>query len=132
MSREFIELGTRTPAPTCGPACTGAGGCTCGQTASWAPAACTLDEADRPAREQEFASLFASAVRSAQRPNPTTLHLVLDPAFAAEARDLAARESGCCSFFEFAFTDAPTGLAWSISVPADQVQVLDALETAAR
>lgn len=42
-------------------------------------------------------------------------------------RDLAARESECCSFFAFGFDATDSGLVMHIEVPDAQVEVLDAL-----
>lgn len=126
----------------CGSACVSAGTCTCdsGQgdgppretvTASsgavWAPQECTLPVVEQPERMAEFDLLFSAAVREVSRPAPTVLHLVLDAAHEAGARDLAARESGCCSFFTFAFTERPDGLHCEITVPDAQAAVLDSL-----
>jgi hypothetical protein len=46
----------------------------------------------------EFDDIFTSVVR-AERPDPTRLDLVVPRAVEAAARDLARRESDCCSFF---------------------------------
>jgi hypothetical protein len=51
----------------------------------------------------EFDDLFATALRGQQRVSATTLRWDLDPAADATARDLAGRESSCCSFFSFTF-----------------------------
>ncbi|MFD0803891.1 hypothetical protein ACFQZU_21575 [Streptomonospora algeriensis] len=75
----------------------------------------------------EFDALFSAALRTVARPEPTVLGLVLDTGHEAAARELAARESGCCSFFAFAFTRRPDGLHWRITVPDAQVAVLEAL-----
>lgn len=79
------------------------------------------------ARMTEFDALFSAALREVARPEPTVLHLVLDAGHETAARELAARESGCCSFFTFAFTRHPDGLHWRITVPNAQATVLDAL-----
>jgi hypothetical protein len=46
---------------------------------SWVPDSCTLDEAERASRAAEFAGLFSSTVRGAERTGPTRLHLELEP-----------------------------------------------------
>lgn len=94
----------------------------------WAPAACTLPTAERPLRVAEFDQLFADHLHSAERVDPQTLDLLL----AAESRetvaDLTARESACCSFFDFELSAAPGGeLRLRIGVPPAQVAVLDGL-----
>jgi hypothetical protein len=133
----------------CGPVCVSAGTCACGDGqgdtapsqaaaagrssgeapagAVWVPPECTLPVVRQPERVAEFDALFTTAVRAVARPERTVLHLVLDAACEADARDLAARESGCCSFFTFAFTGHYDGLLLEITVPTAQVAVLDAL-----
>jgi hypothetical protein len=64
-----------------------------------------------------------------QRPEPTRLDLVLPRETEATARDLASRESQCCAFFTFEFEPAGDDVAMHISVPPQQVEVLDALQT---
>jgi hypothetical protein len=91
------------------------------------PAACTLAADDQPLRVAEFDDLFASSLRAAQRPGPTRLRLVLDPAAEARARDLVARETVCCSFFTFTVTAANGGLVVDVDVPAPHVDLLDAI-----
>lgn len=95
--------------------------------AVWVPAECTLPVVQQPSRVAEFAALLSAAVRAVARPEPTRLGLVLEPAFEAAARDLAVRESGCCSFFTFTFARGADGLHLEISVSSAQVVVLDAL-----
>ena len=97
------------------------------ETKPWAPQACTLPTASRPMREAEFDDLFATALRRQQRIAPTVLRWDLSPAAEGPARDLTARESGCCSFFTFTFHPAATGLRLDVEVPAGHVAVLDAL-----
>lgn len=97
-------------------------------SATWVPASCTLPTVERPLRVAEFDDLFATSVRAIDRPGATRLVLMLDTAAEAAARDLAAQEIGCCSFFEFDFAPAVSGeLRMTVSVPAGQVRVLDAL-----
>ncbi|MFE3455376.1 hypothetical protein ACFXJ8_41320 [Nonomuraea sp. NPDC059194] len=95
----------------------------------WAPDACTLPTEERPLRVAEFDDLFASALLRLERVGPTQLRLALDGRAEVEAtaRDLTARESGCCSFFTFAFTRDDEGLVLDVTVPAVHVKVLDGL-----
>jgi hypothetical protein len=99
---------------------------------SWfAPQACTLPTAEQPLRVAEFTELFASAVRTVVRSSPTTLRLVLDgdPRVEATARELAARETQCCSFFTFSFASAGAeSLELTVAVPPVHVAVLDGLQ----
>jgi hypothetical protein len=96
----------------------------------WAPEACTLPTAERPLRVAEFDDLFAFVVR-AERPEPTLLELMLPSDVEATARDLARRESECCSFFRFEFESVGDDVVMHIGVPPEHVEVLDALEARA-
>jgi hypothetical protein len=96
----------------------------------WAPDACTLPTPDRPLRVAEFDELFAFVVR-AQRRDPQRLDVVLRRIVEAPARDLARRESQCCSFFTFEFEPVGDDVVMHIAVPPEHVAVLDALEARA-
>jgi hypothetical protein len=96
----------------------------------WAPEACTLPTAERPLRVAEFDDLFAFVVR-AERPEPTLLELMLPSDVETTARDLARRESECCSFFRFEFESVGDDVVMHIGVPPEHVEVLDALEARA-
>jgi hypothetical protein len=75
----------------------------------------------------EFDALFSHVLRM-QRPEPTRLNLVIPREAEAAAHDLAARESECCSFFTFEFEAAGADVVIHISVPPQQVEVLDAIQ----
>lgn len=92
------------------------------------PAACTLPTEQVPLRVAEFEDLLA-VVRTARRPEPTRLLLTLQPApgRAEAVRDLAARESACCSFFRFVVREEDDGVVLEVDVPTAQVGVLDAM-----
>jgi hypothetical protein len=95
----------------------------------WAPAvACTLPTAEQPLREAEFDALFATALRGVARPAPSWLRLRFDAGTGVEERmrDLTARESSCCSFFDFEVT-AGDGLTLDVRVPQARIEVLDGL-----
>ena len=96
----------------------------------WAPDACTLPTTERPLRVAEFDDLFTFLVR-AERREPKRLDLVLRRIVEAPARDLARRESECCSFFTFEFEAVGEDLVMRIGVPPEHVAVLDALEARA-
>ncbi|MFD4433455.1 hypothetical protein [Nocardia sp. NPDC058497] len=81
---------------------------------------------EQPIRVAEFDRFFAESVRRMARPTPTQLDLHLAADAEAAARDLAARESNCCSFFTFDFDTTGTGLVVRVGVPAAYVEVLDA------
>jgi hypothetical protein len=102
--------------------------------ADWVPSACTLPIAEQPLRVAEFDGLFAEAVQALSRPDEARLRLelVFSPQNAARAAELAARESGCCSFFAFTLTVADGVLALEVAVPPERAEVLDALQARAR
>jgi hypothetical protein len=80
-----------------------------GVQSGWVPAdSCRLPTADQPLRVAQFDDLFATAVRSAPRVEPTRLllELVPEPAVAARAAELAAWEADCCGLFTFTLTAA--------------------------
>lgn len=94
--------------------------------------ACTLPTPERPLRLAEFDTLFATSVRRVDRVAPTLLRLELDGDAEATARDLAARESGCCSFFTFRFAaSGARTVRMDVEVPAARVDVLDGLASRA-
>jgi hypothetical protein len=91
------------------------------------PRACTLPAEERPLRTAEFDNLFSTALHDQQRLAPTRLRWRLDPAVEPEVRELAGRETACCSFFTFTFAPAADALQVDVDVPAEQAGVLDAL-----
>jgi hypothetical protein len=93
----------------------------------WARDACTLPTAERPLRVAEFDELFAF-VSHAERRGPQLLDLVLPRDVETDARNLADRESECCSFFTFEFEQAGNDVVMHISAPPEQIEVLDAVE----
>ena len=90
--------------------------------------------AEQPLRAADFRTFLAAAVQRATRPEPSRLHLDLQPGpqVAARAAELAAAETECCSFFTFTLTAAIGALALDITVPTTHTAVLDALASAAR
>ncbi|WP_238018176.1 hypothetical protein KZZ52_35635 [Dactylosporangium sp. AC04546] len=95
------------------------------------PDACTLPTAARPLRLAEFDALFTTAVRDVETVSPTHARMrMAGPAgLEAAVRDLAARETECCSFFTFTVTPQPEGdaLVLDVEVPAAYTGVLAAL-----
>ena len=91
------------------------------------PESCTLPLTQRPLRLAEFDTLFASGLTAQQRLSPTALRWTLDPRVEQSARDLATRETACCSFFTFQFSSDGGAVHVDIEVPPGQVTVLDAL-----
>ncbi|WP_308284393.1 thioredoxin family protein [Pseudonocardia oceani] len=111
----------------------GAGAASPAPSGSWVPAdACTLPTAEQPLRVAEFHTLFATALRRLERREPG-LRLVLagDPSVEASARELIARESMCCSFFDFQLTPAGGELQLDVRVPDARVDVLDGITSQA-
>lgn len=107
---------------------------------AWVPQSCTLPTAERPLRVAEWDALFAEVPAAVTRPEPLRLRLVLadGPGVAERVRELAERESGCCSFFTFT-TDRDGGggrdgdgdrtgsMSLDIAVDPAHAAVLDAL-----
>lgn len=98
-------------------------------TAAWVPQSCSLPSVEQPLRIKEFDELFASALRGLVRPTPTRLRLILDREAETAARELAARESDCCSFFVFSFVanTVDDEISFEVGVPSEYIAVLDAL-----
>ena len=96
---------------------------------SWAPDACTLPTSERPLRAADFDAVFAATVRGLDHVEPTRLRLDLEPSpqAAARAAELAAAETGCCSFFTFALTITAGALTLDVTVPQQYAPVLAAL-----
>ena len=96
------------------------------------PDACMLPTAERPLRLAEFDDLFAS-VRRVDPIGAThaRLHLTGPAGLAARVRDLAARETECCSFFTFTTTGKPAAdgeaVVLDIEVPAAHADELASL-----
>jgi hypothetical protein len=95
----------------------------------WLPESCTLPTVEQPVRVAEFDRFFAESVRGARRPARTRLDLLLNAGAEPVGRDLAARESVCCSFFAFGFDATDAGPVMHIEVPETGIEVLDALAT---
>jgi len=97
--------------------------------AAWVPHACTLPAAQRLLRVAEFDEVFTRAVRGAERAGQSRLRLDLDPGpgVAGRIAELAAAETGCCSFFTFTLTVADGSLLLDVTVPPSSIEVLDAL-----
>lgn len=94
--------------------------------------ACTLPTAERPLRLAEFDDLFRTSVRSVGRDGDTVhLHLSGLAGLREQVRDLAERESQCCSFFTFTLAGTDDDLDFDIGVPAAHRDVLDALNARA-
>ena len=95
---------------------------------SWVPESCELPTAERPLRVAEFDALFATAVGPTERPAPNRLLIRLPHGQDTTARELVARETGCCSFFRFDVRPSATGTELTVQVPESQVAVLDGMQ----
>jgi hypothetical protein len=97
---------------------------------TWVPEACTLPTEEQPLRVAEFDALFATATGPAERLGPTRLrvHLPGGQDNVARARDLIARETGCCSFFSFDLRPSATDMELDVEVPEAHVAILDAVQ----
>ncbi|GAB2539848.1 hypothetical protein [Nocardia heshunensis] len=98
-----------------------------GDPVDWVPDACTLPTPEQPMRVAEFDQFFADVVQRVERPDRTRLDLLIEPGAESRGRELAARETACCSFFTFDFETTAGGSVMHIDVPPDYVDVLDAL-----
>ncbi|MGI8330416.1 hypothetical protein ACRYCC_10670 [Actinomadura scrupuli] len=96
---------------------------------AWEPAACTLPTAERPLRVAEFDALFAEAVTGVERlaPGRVRMDLRASPETAGRTAELAAAETGCCSFFTFVLTATGGALSLEIGVPDQHTEVLNEL-----
>ncbi|WP_324652369.1 hypothetical protein [Georgenia sp. H159] len=98
---------------------------------TWVPAdACTLPTPEQPLRVTEFATLFAASLREVRRTGDRHLRLALcsGPGVEATARELAARETRCCSFFRFAVSAGAGTVVIDVGVPPSRTEVLDGLQ----
>src|SRR4051812_14767255 len=100
---------------------------------AWVPERCALPNGEQPLRLAEWDGLFAAAVRDVENVTPAhaRLHLTGADGLAATVRDLAARETECCSFFQFTVSpqsaEQGEALTLDIEVPARYADVLAAL-----
>ncbi len=93
------------------------------------PDACTLPTAEQPIRQLEFATLCSTYLSHSERISARHLRLALtgDADLADAVRDLAGRESQCCSFFDFAVTVTGEAVLLDIKVPMSHTAVLNGL-----
>lgn len=96
----------------------------------WVSASCTLPTEQRPLRVAEWDALFTERLERASRPGPLRVRLELTGGDGTEdrVRDLAQRESGCCSFFGFTVTADRSAVVLDVTVDEVHAAVLDALE----
>lgn len=90
--------------------------------------ACTLPTVDRPLRLAEFDALFSEAVRSVRSDGGRVwMRLTGEDGLRERVRDLAERESACCSFFTFVVDGTERDLTLEITVPPERQAILTAL-----
>ena len=94
--------------------------------------ACTLPTAEQPLRVDELRALFAQALEDVDVRGPHHVVFRLRPDAAGSARDLAARESACCTFFTFDVRERPGGVDVDVRVPAAYREVLAGMVALAR
>jgi hypothetical protein len=90
-------------------------------------------------RLAEWDRLFASSLVGVARERQTLLTLTLTASggVAAEVRELAGRESSCCSFFQFTVTPSGervtvgVGVGVGVDVPPERADALDWIEARA-
>jgi hypothetical protein len=89
--------------------------------------ACTLDNAERPARVNDWQSLLSRAVDRETVEGGMRVRFPHDPALAADIAGLAAAEQSCCSFFEFSLQLTSAGTILDVRAPAEAQDVVTAL-----
>lgn len=95
---------------------------------SWVAVACTLPSAERPLRLAEFDDLFTKGVLGVeQSAHGVRVELRPEPDLVARAAELAARETGCCSFFTFELSITHGRAAMTVSAASSHGEVLAAL-----
>jgi hypothetical protein len=94
------------------------------------PRVCSLPDEERPLRLAEFESLFADRLERVVWPDnrSAVFRLAGGDELAERARDLAERESRCCSFFSFAVDQPAVGVVTlRVQVPRRYRNVLKAM-----
>jgi len=94
------------------------------------PHSCTLPTAERPVRLAEFDRLLGLAA-STKRHGATHLSFSFPDADGTfdRALDLTARESSCCSFFDFEVARGAGRVLVGVRVPEQHADILDSLES---
>jgi hypothetical protein len=102
-------------------------------TNSWVPRACTLPTADQPLRVAEFDTLFSEHLQRVDSAGPLKSVLVFDgvPGMVERIENLSARESSCCSFFQFTTRPEGAAVVLEVSVPEPYADVLTGLRVRA-
>jgi hypothetical protein len=95
----------------------------------WVPEACSLPTVEQPLRRREFDDLFHDDVIGVvpESPQQVRLDLRAEPAAVGRAASLAAKETGCCSFFTFELKIADGNVSMTVSAAPAHAPVLAAL-----
>ena len=95
----------------------------------WVPSSCTLPTVEQPLRRAEFDGFFAEDVLSVDQSSPREVRFELraEPVVAGRAASLAAKETGCCSFFAFDLTITEGTISMVVSTESPHETVLAAL-----
>lgn len=95
----------------------------------WVPSSCTLPTVEQPLRRAEFDGLFAEDVVRFDQVSPREVRFELraEPEVAGRAASLAAKETGCCSFFAFDLTITDGTVSMAVSTESPHETVLAAL-----
>jgi len=90
--------------------------------------ACSLDDAEIPARVRDWRELLSSVTDRQPLPDSTGIRLVLDPGVAPDQLlGLTMAEQGCCTFFSFTITVDRRGLALEVLAPEGAADVVTRL-----
>lgn len=90
-----------------------------------------MPSAERPLRLAEFEALVGSNLICQDRTDERRLRWLLEAKSEAPIRELADRESECCSFFSFTITADAGGVRVDVEVPGEGTATLDALQARA-
>jgi hypothetical protein len=94
------------------------------------PIACTLSEADRMNRGDEWHQfLAANVVESIRSDSSVRLRLADGDDVITTAVNLARREKSCCAFFEFNLELLPDEVWLRVEAPPEAASILDAVTT---
>jgi hypothetical protein len=91
------------------------------------PIACTLIEAEIPARRAEIAALGERLLSHERNGRRAVLRFQLGDGTRARLEALVAAESRCCAFLQFALTEDNKAISLAIDAPPGAVVALDEL-----
>jgi len=96
------------------------------------PIACTLTEAQMPARRAEMAAIARDLVCADAQATRTVLRFRAAPGTRERVADFVAAESRCCAFLRMELRDERDALTLTIDGPAGSEPVVDELVSAMR